>query len=129
MTRKEFEALPWLVMEHHLVALGYARWTVLKFADCGVLTSVRPAGAGQARYRKRQVAQLIHWDGEWVAAAMIEWGREPAVIPLKTVMRWTGWSDMTLSKIGKARGLTVVKPPGSDHGKFLKEEVGRLIGF
>lgn len=128
MTRKEFEALPWLLQRHHLEELGYSKRTLGKFVDCGTMMQIRPKGSGQARYQKRQVAQLLKWE-DCIASALADFKREPASMPGKAVQRWTGWSDTTLTHIASARGLTFVKPPGAAHGKFLKDEVAKLIGF
>ena len=48
---------------------------------------------------------------------------------IKAVHRWTGYSEMTLSAIGKAGEVGFVKPPGAGAAKFLKADVARLIGF
>ena len=128
MTRKEFEAAPWLVMEHHLAGLGYGRATLGKFVDCGTLNKICPKGCGQGRYQKRQIAHLVKWP-DCLAEAVRAFGQEPALMPAKAVMRWTGWSDTTLGNIAGAGGLSFVKPPGAGQGKFLKDEVAKLIGF
>ena len=126
MTRDEFKRLPYLVMEHHVVAAGFGRATVSKFVDCGVLVRICPAGCGQARYQKKQLGQLLHW-GDLLDNR--DWNQEPALLSIKAVMRWTGWSDTTLSNMAAAGGLSFVKPAGSGKGKFLKSDVARLIGL
>ena len=126
MTREQFKALPHLVREQDVRALGYGRQTVAKFVDCGVLLRMSPAGCGQARYQKRQLAQLLKWE-ELLDTAGFH--REPPMLDLKAVQRWTGWTDTTVMQIVRAGGLAFVKPPGSGHGKFLKKEVAALIGF
>lgn len=128
MTKKEFEVLPQLLMEHHLAAVGYGRATVAKFVDCGVLERICPKGCGQARYQKRQVAQILKWE-ECLVAARGAFVLEPALMPPKAVRVWTGWSETTLGKIAHAGGLSVVRPPGTRRGKFRKDEVAKLIGF
>jgi hypothetical protein len=126
MTQAEFKALPYLLLEHQVAALGYDRRTVAKFADCGVLHKVEPAGSGHARYQKRQLAQLL---GLEATLELAEFRREPLLMSLKSVRRWTGFTEETLAKIVQAGGLRRVQPPGSSHGKYLKEQIARLIGF
>ena len=126
MTREQFRQLPHLLMEHHVVALGYGRATVAKFVDCGVLKRICPKGCGQARYQKRQLAQLLKWEDLLELALFV---KEPPLIPAKTVRRWTGWSETTLTNMTDAGGLDYVKPPGAGKGRFRKGEIEKLIGF
>ena len=126
MTRDEFKQLPHLIREPEVVALGFGRRTVLKFVDCGVLARICPAGCGEARYQKKQCANLLHWEDLLDTEAF---RMEPPALELKAVIRWTGWDERTLTKMVKARGLTFVKPPGAGKGKYLKGEIATLIGF
>ena len=126
MTKDDFKKLPYLVLEHQVVAVGYCRSAVAKFVDCGVLTQVKPAGAGLARYQKKQLAQLLQWE-ELLEPK--EFAKERPLMDAKAVQRWTGWGEESLVKLVKAGGLKLVKPPGCGRGKFLKTEIGRLIGF
>jgi len=126
MTKEDFKKLPYLVMEHDIVACGLGRATIGKYVENGILARVCPAGAGQAKYRKKQLAQLLQWEG------LLEpelFRREKPLLEAKAVTRWTGWSDTTLGKIVQARGLTFVKPPGAGKGKYLKQQIAVLIGM
>ncbi len=124
MTKEQFKALPHLLQEADVVALGYSPRTISKFVDCGVLVRVKPKGTSAARYQKRQLAQMLQWELE-----VGEFQKEPQFMQTKAVHRWTGYSENTLTAIAKAGGITFVKPPGSGAGKFLKTDVARLIGF
>lgn len=126
MTRESFKQLPHLLQRHEVEAAGFGRQTIEKYVDAGVLTLVQPAGCGQARFQKRQLAQLLNWEDLLDASGFAE---EPPAMSLKAVLRWTGWDDRTLAKIVRAGGLTLVKPPGSGAGKYLKSEVAALLGF
>ncbi len=126
MTREEFKQLPHLVREHDVVAMGYGRNTVHKFVDCGVLVRVCPKGCGQARFQKRQLANLLKWEDCVDVAAFRQ---ERPMLEAKAVQRWTGWSEATLGNIAAAGGLSFVKPPGAGKGKFLKQEIAKLIGL
>ena len=126
MTREQFKGLPYLVQETEVRALGYSWSTVAKFVACGVLVKIKPAGTQAARFQKKQLAQLLRWE-ELLEPLVFR--AEPPLMQIKTVQRWTGYSENTLTAIGKAGGIQIVKPPGAEVGKFLKADVARLIGF
>jgi len=131
MTKLQFQALPLLIFEHHVVAVtGYARNTIAKFTDCGVLTIVKPNGSGQGRFQSRQIAQMIGWDWKEVLREWIEqFQRENNLMLEKAVTRYTGYAEKTLLNIRKARGLDFLKPAGADAGRYRKEQIAELIGF
>jgi hypothetical protein len=128
MTKKEFQNQPGLVMEKDVVSLGYARATLEKFVACGILAKVKPAGCSQARYRKRQLAQLMEWN-EIVALDEQLFKREPLLMRRKAVLRWTGVSKGTLAKLIDAGTLRHVQPAGFAEGKFPKEQIAALLGM
>ena len=124
MNQQEFQRLPWLLLEQQVTALGYDRRTLAKLVDCGVLEKVTPAGNGHARYRKKQLAQLLEWPADAGGFAA-----ERPLMSLKAVRTWTGFSEETLGKIVQAGGLRLVKPPGTAQGKYLKDQIAALIGI
>ncbi len=126
MTKEQFKALPHLLREADVVALGYSPRTIRKFVECGVLVRVKPAGISAGRYQKRQLAQLLKWDDLLETARFRE---EKPLMQIKAVHYWTGYSENTLKAISKAGGIRFVKPPGAGAGKFLKSGVAALIGF
>ena len=126
MNQQQFKAAPHLLMRRHLVELGYGKTTIHKFEDCGVLRQVRPPGADQVRYQKKQLAQLLKWDGLLGAEAF---AREKPLMELKVVKEWTGMSEVTLNHVVQAGGLSLVRPAGMTRGKFLKSEIAELLGF
>ena len=127
MTQKEFQGLPWLLKEQQVEALGYDRRTLRKMVDCQVLKKVSLPGCGQGRYQKRQLALLLRWD-HLLQEDMERFKSEPPLMMLKAVQGWTGFAEETLSKIMQAQGLTAIRPPGVNQGKFLKAEVAGLLG-
>lgn len=129
MTRAEFEELPCLLFEHEVMRLtGYARPTVRKMIDCGVLRIVKPAGCGQAKLQKIQVARLVGLM-EFVVEVHRQFKAEPMLLPEKTVLRWTGYNGKTLQKIAEAGGAVVVRPPGLTGGRYQKWEIAEWIGL
>jgi len=126
MTKDDFKKLPYLVMEHDVMACGLGRATIGKYVENGILARVQPVGAGQAKYRKKQLAQLLQWE-ELLEPALFR--KEKPLLDAKAVTRWTGWSEMTLQKIVLAGGLKFMQPPGSGKRKYLKWEIGQLIGL
>lgn len=120
--------LPGLVMEAKAGEMGYGRATVSKFVACGVLKQVKPPGARQAKYQKKQLAHLLEW-GDLIGPDEAAFRLEPPLLGAKAVRQWTGWCDDTLAMIVRAKGLTFKKPPGAGKGKFLKREIAGLIGF
>lgn len=128
MTKEDFRKLPGLVQEHDVVTCGLSRATIGKYVEHGILLKVCPPGAGQGRYRKKQLAQLLGW-GEVMAADLAAFRKEKPLLELKAVLRWTGWDDRTMGKIVQARGLTLVQPPGAGKRKFLKQQLAGWLGF
>lgn len=126
MTKEQFKALPHLLAEGDVVALGYSPSTIRKFVDCGVLVKVKPAGTSAARYQKKQLAQLLHWEDVLEVAAFKS---EPPFMQVKAVHHWTGYSENTLAQIGAMEGIQCSQPPGATARKFLKADVAKLIGF
>lgn len=124
MTPQEFERLPGLMLEHQVMgATGWAKQTLQKYVEAGVLRRVQPAGAGHGRYQKRQVARLCGLEGQ----AEGDWERLPLLLGEKTVRRLTGYSPQMLRQIGRARGCTVVRVPGAP-ARYRKVEVGEWLG-
>lgn len=128
MTRNEFIQQPGLVMEKKVISLGYARATVGKYVDCGVLKRIKPPGCHHAHYQKRQLALLMGWQ-EIVARDDEEFAKEPLLMRRKAVLRWTGFSKETLGNIVDHRALRMVQPAGAKQGLFLKEQIAALIGM
>ena len=127
MTKDEFRQLPLLIQEHHVMeASGYARNTVRKLVDCGVLRLVKPKGCHQGRFQKRQVARLLKWE-EAVETDALK--REPALMLEKSVRAITGYSTATLDQLVAAGALSFVRPAGISVGRFRKAEIARLVGF
>lgn len=126
MTREQFRCLPYLLAAADVVAMGYSERSLIKFVECGVLVKVQPCGMQNARFQKKQLAQLLNWDELLDVAA---WKVEPLFMRVKAVQLWTGYSENTLTKIAAAGGLGFVKPPGMFGGKFLKPDVAKLLGF
>ena len=129
MTQTEFKSLPLLLFEHHVIEItGYARNTLRKMTDCAVLNLVKPKGCGQARYQKKQIAQLVGWEG-LLKEDQSAWSREALLLPEKTVTRYTGFSADTLRKISHAGGLNVLRPAGIGSGRYRKVQISELVGF
>lgn len=126
MTREQFKALPHLVRETDVKALGYSASTLDKFVSCGVLKKIKPPGTHSARFQKKQLAQLLHWEELLDVAAF---KAEPPFMQVKAVQRWTGFSENTLTNLAHAMGNGTVKPPGARTVKFLKATVAEWIGF
>lgn len=127
MTGEEFKRLPFLLAEAEVIAAtGYAHGTIAKYIDNGVLTRVRPEGAGQARYRKAQVAALLRLED------LLDWTgfrREPLLMPEKQVTVWTGYARDTLARMVASGALGQVRPAGTGQARYQKRQVGALIGF
>ena len=126
MTKEQFRALPYLVQPIDVVQMGYGPATVDKFVDCGVLNKIKPAGTQFVRFQKRQLALLLRW-AELLEPKLFQ--EEPPLMRIKSVHLWTGYSMNTLTAIGRAGGIGIVKPVGMSQVKFLKADVARLIGF
>ncbi len=129
MTRAEFQALPMLLFENQAIAFtGYARPTLAKMIDAGVFFLVRPAGCGQGKLRKVQLAQIAGLD-EWLLEDAARFKGEPWLMPEKAVSAWTGYDRRTLAKIGKASGIHVIHPPGLTVARYRKLDVAEWIGL
>jgi len=129
MTQAEFLALPWLLFEHHAMDVtGYARNTLEKMVDCGVLRRVKVKGCSQGRYLKMQLAELAGL-GPKVREAAMQFRREPLLMPEKRVCVWTGYGVDAMEKIRKAGGLAVVRVPGISGVRYRKADVAELIGL
>jgi predicted DNA-binding transcriptional regulator AlpA len=127
MTQEEFKRLPFLLTKSQvLAAVGYSPSTLVKMVSCGVLEKVRPAGSGQLRFRKVQVAMLMGYPLEEEVKAF---DREPLLMKLKAVHVWTGYAEPTVRNIARAGGLRWVRPAGMGAGKFRKAEVAQLLGL
>lgn len=119
--------MPWLLLEHQVSACTGYRWaTLAKMIDCGVFNVVRPAGCGQRRFQKVQIAQLIGID---VSAGLEAFRSEPQLMSAKSVCRWTGYGRRTLESIAEAGGLPRVRPAGLTNGRYHKKDVAKLLGF
>ncbi len=126
MTKEQFKALPHLLQEKDVVALGFSPSTISKFVECGVLIKVKPPGTSAARYQKKQLAQLLHWE-DLLETKTFQ--AEAPFMQVKAVCRWTGYSENTLMAIGLVSGIESSRPPGMKARKFLKSSVANLIGF
>lgn len=127
MTHDTFKKLPFLLMDHQVIEVtGYHLRTLGKMVECAHLAEVRPAGSGQRRFRKVQVALLagLEWEAEAEA-----FRQEPLLMKEKAVVSWTGYAQNTLRAICKGHGLTLVRLAGMNGGKFRKLEVARLLGL
>ena len=125
-----FLQLPWLLPEHQVVeCLGYTSSTVDKLVDCGVLTSVKPSGCDQRRFRKIQVGLLLEMHEERIVALMpVELVLpRPLLLSEKVVMVTTGYSRNTLRKIVAAGGLRAVKPAGLTNLRYLRDDIVELV--
>ena len=130
MTLLEFERWPCLLLEWQVLRVtGWARNTLRKYVENGLLEKVQPSGAGHARYRKKQVAQLLEWPvSNLVPAGTTAWERLPWLLSAKGVQVLTGYSAKSLARIVRARGLSRVLVPGGV-AKFKKGEIGKLLGL
>jgi hypothetical protein len=128
MTKKEFVNGPGLLMEKEVVSLGFARPTIEKFVELGVLKKVKPVGCSQARYQKRQLALLLEWTD--VAAGVEQaFAAEPQMMGRKEVLQWTGMSKETLDKMAEKGGLRAVRLPGCNQGKYRKADIAAMLGL
>lgn len=125
MTQIQFQGLAFLLFEHEVLEVtGYARNTLRKFVDNGVMKLVKPAGAGQGKYQKIQVAQLVG-----ASCTVEQFWLEPMLMPEKAVRLWTGYAGDTLKKIAEAGGVKVVRPAGCGGARYHKQEVAGWIGL
>ena len=126
MTQDEFRKLPGLIRDGDVARLGYTRSTLLKLVDCGGGSAGDGAGVRAGAVFEtavRATAEVGHGGGRGglVAGTAVAGGEGGA-------RRWTGFAGHTLARIVAAGGLTRVRPPGAAQGRYLKAEVGRLIG-
>lgn len=128
MTKREFQEQPGLIMEKDVISLGYARATLRKFVDCGVLAKIKPAGCSQARYQKRQLAQLLEWP-EIITRDEAAFKEEPQVLRRRDVLRWTGISKDTYENMVQAGALRLVQPTGTGEARCPKAQVAALLGM
>lgn len=127
MTERDFQQWPWLLREHQVLGvLGYGRATLSKMVECGHLRVVQPAGCGERRYQKVQVALLAGWS---IEAGATLFTRERALMGEKGVRAWTGYAGGTLERMVAAGGLRRIRLAGLGGGRFRKLDVGELIGL
>lgn len=125
MSAPRLSQLPWLLFERQVIELiGYSRSTIDKLVDSGTLTAVKPAGCGQRRFQKIQVAQLLN-----VSLSLEPFQRAPWLLPEKAFLQYTGYSRKTLREIVEAGGLRRIRPAGLAGARYYKSELARLLGL
>lgn len=128
MTKQQFKNAPGLLREKDVVSLGYARVTLHKFAECGLLKRVKPFGCAQVRYQKRQLAQLLEWP-EVVAADEARFAKEPVLMRRAAILQWLGIGKETLDHMTATGALKLIHPAGFVEGKCPKEQIAALLGM
>lgn len=126
MTREEFITLPYLLTPGQVASCGYSSATVAKYAECGVLRVILPAGCTQRRFQKRQVALLNGWEATLDLAG---WRRLKPMVRLGVVCQWTGYDRDVIGHMVAAGALTVVQPAGVGYRLFRTEEIGAWLGL
>jgi len=126
VTRKEFQQLPYLLAQKHLLACGLTGATTSKYLEHGLLRAVKPAGFSERRVPKIQVAQLLGWQD---TLDLQGWAREKPLFLFAAVHQWTGFDRQSVDEIVAAGGLVRVRLGGLGAARYRKEQIGEWIGL